>query len=59
MDGLTIEEMAIEDFKDWWRNIQEPKRDSIQAQTLESIFLEAWIRGFAYRMTNGEANNVR
>jgi len=59
MDGLTIEELARDEFKGWWDSIKEPKKDNIQAQTLEALFVEAWIRGFAYRMANGEANNVR
>lgn len=56
MDGLTITELATEDFKKWLN--QFPKITFDQARALEPVFMEAWIRGFAYRMTNGEANNV-
>ena len=56
MNELTVVELAIEDFKEWTKNL--PNLTFEQARGIEPIFIEAWIRGFAYRMANG-ANNVR
>ena len=57
MDGLTIVEVAYDEFKEWTKNF--PQMTFDQARGLETIFVDAWLRGFAYRMANGEANNVR
>ena len=54
-DADTIQDLAHREYKDWATRIGLPKGNS---EPLKTIFVEAWIRGFAYRMVNGD-NNVR
>ena len=55
-EDWTITEIAHDEFEDWCERAGMLNKDH-QLQ-LRYIFIEAWIRGFAYRMANG-ANNVR